>query len=136
MDEIEKIREKKLQELKESLENKQQKESYSEPINVNDADVGQKINENQVVVIDCWAPWCGPCKTISPVIDRLAARYAGKILFCKLNVDQNKSTAMKYGINSIPTILIFKNSDLVDKVIGAVPENSLTNKLDSLIAQG
>ncbi|MBU0528856.1 thioredoxin [bacterium] len=81
------------------------------------------------VVIDFWAEWCGPCKTIAPVIDELADEYLGKVKFGKVNVDFNQKTAMKYGIRSIPNLLIFKDGSVVNQIIGSVPKDSIVKLL-------
>ena len=81
------------------------------------------------VVIDFWAEWCGPCKTIAPVIDELANEYLGKVKFGKVNVDFNQQTAMKYGIRSIPSLLIFKDGSVVNQIIGSVPKDSIVKLL-------
>ncbi|MCK4243864.1 thioredoxin, partial [Candidatus Bathyarchaeota archaeon] len=78
---------------------------------------------------DCWAPWCGPCNIVTPIIEELASDYAGKILFGKLNVDENRTTAIKYEIMSIPTLLVFKTGKLVDRIIGAMPKALLEPKI-------
>ena len=85
------------------------------------------------VFIDCWAPWCGPCRTVGPIIEALAQEYAGSVKIAKLNVDENPQTASKYGIRSIPTMLMFKNGSLVNTLIGALPKNELKSQLDSLL---
>ena len=85
------------------------------------------------VLVDLWAPWCGPCRMIAPVIDKLAEKYDGRFKFCRLNVDENPKTAASYGIMSIPTLMFFKGSEAVDTVIGAVPEQVLQPKIESLL---
>ncbi|MDD3265248.1 MAG: thioredoxin [Dehalococcoidales bacterium] len=85
------------------------------------------------VLVDMWAPWCGPCRMVAPVIDKLSTQYEGKIKFCKMNVDENPNTSSRYQIMSIPTMLLFKQGDVVDTVVGAVPENSLKAKIDKLL---
>ncbi|HID25881.1 MAG TPA: thioredoxin [Thermoplasmata archaeon] len=87
------------------------------------------VSKYDNVVVDCWAPWCGPCKMIAPVIEELAKEMKGRVVFTKLNVDENQATAMKYQIMSIPTLLVFKNGKLVDKIIGAIPRETLKQKL-------
>jgi len=101
----------------------------NKPIEMTDQNISEKINNYQTVVVDCWAPWCGPCKMVSPVIEELAEEKKGKIVFGKLNVDNNKKTAQQYGIMSIPTLLVFKNGELTDKIIGAMPKDKLDEKL-------
>lgn len=85
------------------------------------------------VVIDFWAEWCGPCKTIAPVIDELANEYLGKVKFGKVNVDFNQQTAMKYGIRSIPNLLIFKGGSVVNQIIGSVPKDSIVKLLQESV---
>jgi len=82
------------------------------------------------VVIDCWASWCGPCQMVGPVIEELAKEMQGKVVFGKLNVDENPATSAKHQIMSIPTLLVFKNGDLVDRLVGAYPKEELKKKLE------
>ena len=106
-----------------------EKNSQNTPINVKDADFDEIIKKYNIVVVDCWAPWCSPCLMITPVIKELANEMQGKIVFGKLNVDENPVTSLKYKIMSIPTLLVFKNGNLVDRIIGAYPKEELKNKL-------
>ena len=101
------------------------------PIDVTDDSFDEFISKNPVVVLDCWAAWCGPCRMVSPIIDELAKEMQGKIVFGKLNVDENQKTSIKHQIMSIPTMLIFKNGNLIDKLIGAIPKDQLKQKLES-----
>ncbi len=91
------------------------------------------IKSNEPVLVDFWAPWCGPCRMVTPVIDKLAQKYQGKFKFCKLNVDENPKTAAKFRVMSIPTLMFFKNGQVADTVIGAVPEGALQPKIDGLL---
>ncbi len=102
-------------------------------IEITDANYEQYANSGKLVVIDFWAPWCGPCRSIAPMIEELAKEYEGKAVVGKLNVDDNSETCEKFGIRNIPTILFVKNGNVVDKQVGAVPKNTLTAKIESLI---
>ena len=100
---------------------------------VTDGNFEEFIRSNDVAVIDCWAAWCGPCRMLSPVIEELS-REQKDVAFGKLNVDENRATPMKYGIMSIPTLLYFKDGQLVDKTIGALPKRSIEGRLEKILA--
>ncbi len=93
------------------------------------------LNSDQPVLVDFWATWCGPCRTIAPTIEKLAADFEGRAKIVKLDVDNNPQTAMKYGIRSIPSLLFFKDGKPVDQMVGVVPERELAAKLDTLAGQ-
>ena len=134
MNELEKIRKKKLEQLQKQYMNggKNMEENMpNTPLHVTDADMDEHIKKYQTMVVDCWAPWCSPCLMVGPVIEDLAKEMQGKIVFGKLNVDENPQTSAKHQIMSIPTLLIFKNGNLVDKLIGALPKEMLKQKLES-----
>ena len=97
------------------------------PIKVTDQSIKETIESYPLVVIDCWAPWCGPCRILGPVIDELANKMQGKVVFAKLNTDENRMTASKYGIMSIPTLLLFKYGKLIDQNVGALPPDMLSD---------
>jgi thioredoxin 1 len=94
-----------------------------------DANFDEVINGGKPVLVDFWAEWCGPCKMIGPVVEELAGDYEGKAVIAKLNVDENPQTTAKFGVRSIPTLLVFKGGQVVDKQIGAVPKSVLNQKL-------
>ena len=94
-----------------------------------DATFKEMIQNHPLVVVDCWAPWCGPCRLVAPIIEELSRDYVGRIIFGKLNVDENREVSMKYNIMSIPTLLVFKNGKLVDTIIGAMPRQTLEQKI-------
>jgi thioredoxin 1 len=91
------------------------------------------IKSTLPVLVDLWAPWCRPCLMVAPVIDKLAEKYNGKVKFCRLNVDENPQVAARYRIMSIPTLMFFKGGEVVDTVIGAVPERALEPKIEALL---
>ncbi|MCI0750686.1 MAG: thioredoxin [Flammeovirgaceae bacterium] len=103
-------------------------------LELNDSNFEQTINSDKPVLVDFWAEWCGPCKMIGPVVEELAGDYEGKAVVAKLNVDENPQTTAKFGIRSIPTLLVFKNGQIVDKQVGAVPKSVLNQKLAAQVA--
>jgi thioredoxin 1 len=128
--ELERIRLKKIEELKRSLKQmKPENNLVKEPIEVTDINFNEVVRSSSLVVIDCWAPWCAPCRMMAPIIDEMAKDYAGKILFGKLNVDENLRVPSEYQIMSIPTFLVFKDGVLVDRIVGAMPRKILEQKL-------
>jgi len=131
--ELERIKQAKLREKMKRLASEKQGTSLNEPVEMTDATFKEMIQNHLLVVVDCWAPWCGPCQMVAPVIKELARDYAGKILFGKLNVDKNQEVSTQYGIMSIPTLLVFKNGKLVDTIIGAIPRQMLEPKIRSYL---
>ena len=101
---------------------------------VTDQDFEEEVIKSALpVLVDLWAPWCGPCRMVAPVVEKLAERYEGKFKFYRLNVDENPQTTAKYKVMSIPTLIFFKAGEAVDTVIGAVPERVLQPKIDDLL---
>jgi thioredoxin 1 len=118
-EELKRIREKKLAEFK------ARKEMGNEPVHVTDADFEETVRKHSLALIDFWAPWCGPCLALTPVIEELSKDYTGRVLIGKLNVDDNPQTAECFQVFSIPTLLIMKNGREVDRIVGCVPKKHI-----------
>jgi thioredoxin 1 len=103
-------------------------------IEVTDANFEEIISSDKPVLVDFWAEWCGPCKMIGPIVEELAGDYEGKAVIAKMDVDMNPQVPAKFGIRSIPTLLVFKNGQVVDKQIGAVPKSVLNQKIQAQLA--
>jgi thioredoxin 1 len=132
--EMARIREKKMRAMEEKAKaEKGGRESggavIDHPVTISDGNFVEMVKKHPMVVVDCWAAWCGPCRMVAPIIDDLAKEYAGKIVFGKLNVDENPRIATEFAIMAIPTIFIFKNGEPVDVVQGAMPKPYFEAKL-------
>jgi thioredoxin len=107
----------------------------TKPIAVTDASFSEDVEHSPLpVLVDAWAAWCGPCRMIAPVIDELAAEMAGRVRVVKLNVDENPATAARFGLQSIPTLLVFKAGREVDRIVGVQPKSEISRRLEPLIA--
>ena len=135
MYDLQELRNKKMEQLKTLYMNggkkKMEENMPDTPLKVDDTNIDSTVNKYPLMVVDCWAPWCGPCRMIGPIVEELAKEMHGKVVFGKLNVDENQRTSMKYRIMSIPTLLVFKNGNLVDSIIGALPKEMLKVKIVS-----
>ncbi len=133
IDDLQELRSKKMEQLKKLYinkgENKMEEKMPDTPVQMDDTNIDSTVNKYPLIVVDCWAPWCGPCRMVGPVVEELAREMKGKVVFGKLNVDENQVTSAKYRIMSIPTLLVFKNGNLVDSIIGAMPKEMLRAKI-------
>ena len=128
-DELEAIKHKKLAELQKEAATKAMMSSISEPIVLTDSNFASEVTKCPIMLVDFWAPWCGPCRMVSPIIEQLSREYSGRVAFGKVNVDENQRIAASFGIQSIPTLMIFKDSKAVDVIIGAMPKAQIEMKL-------
>ena len=124
-EELEAIRRKKMAEMKKGSE----ANWPTEPVAVTDSDFDAFVTKYPLVVIDCWAPWCGPCRMVAPVVEALAREMSGKVAFAKLNTDENAAVPNRYRISAIPTLLVFKDGKLADRIVGARPKEQLQAEL-------
>ena len=107
----------------------------AKPVEITDASFDEKVLKADVpVVVDFWAPWCGPCRTVAPILDELAGEYEGKLLVTKVNTDEHAQNAQKYGVRGIPTMIFFRNGEEVDRIVGAASKNVFKDKFDSLVS--
>jgi thioredoxin 1 len=106
----------------------------SNSLPLNDADFSKEVTDSAVpVLVDFWATWCGPCQTMGPIVDNVAVEYQGRVKVMKMNVDSNPLTPSKFGIRGIPTLLLFQNGEVVDRIVGAVPKSQVDNLLKKVL---
>lgn len=132
MEELEAIRERKLRELMERASQAAQVEGSaapSEPVTLTDGTFRETLREHELVLVDFWAPWCGPCRRVAPVIRQLARDYQGDVVFGKLNTDENPRTSAHYRVRSIPTLMLFRKGNPVEVLVGAHPRASIERLL-------
>jgi thioredoxin 1 len=128
--ELAKIQRKKMDELllRIQTQEKPNENLYSKPILLTDTNFTSEVTKAKLIVVDFWAPWCGPCKMVGPLIEELATEYAGKVVFGKMNVDENQMVPRSFGIQGIPTLMIFKNGKAIDTLVGAYPKSQIESK--------
>ncbi|MDR0961425.1 MAG: thioredoxin [Mediterranea sp.] len=102
-------------------------------LEITNSNFEELLSEGKPLVIDFWAPWCGPCKMVAPIIEELAGEYDGKVIIGKCDVDDNDEVAARFGIRNIPTVLFFKNGELVDKHVGSAPKTAFAEKIEALL---
>jgi thioredoxin 1 len=104
------------------------------PAEVSDGDFAQEVIKSDIpVLVDFWAPWCGPCQMVAPIVEELAKEFSGRVKFAKINVDENPQTPPAYGIRAIPTLILFKGGEVVEKIIGLLPKDQLKSKLEKVV---
>ena len=135
MDELDEIKKRKMEKMMSDMKKSVEPSVKfpDKPVVITDETMEAAAGQYPVFILDCWAEWCGPCRTIGPIIEELAREMKGKVVFGKLNVDQNMQTANKHRISAIPTMLVFKNGNLVDKIIGAYPKATLAGKIQKYL---
>lgn len=130
---IQEILQKKLNDLQKKISILRTISQIKSPVIITDDTLKEKLSRYPYMVVDFWAPWCGPCKMLSPIIDQLAIDFTGKIVFGKVNVDENPILSNSFGIQSIPTIILFRYGNAVDRITGFLPKIQIEQKLNMLI---
>ena len=128
-EELKIINEKRMKNLQQILNEKELMKNIKDPLNLDDSSFFQTISKFPLLLIDFWAPWCGPCRMMSPLIDQVGKEYMGKLVVGKVNVDENPTISRQFGISSIPTLILFKKGQAVNKIIGSVSKN----KIDEMV---
>lgn len=123
------INEKRMKKLQQMVNEKELLKNITEPLNLDDSDFADTINKIPLILVDFWAPWCGPCRMMSPIIDQVGKEYQGNLVVGKVNVDENPNISRQFGISSIPTLILFKRGQAVNNIIGSVSKS----KIDELV---
>lgn len=114
-----------MKKLQQIVNEKELLKNIKEPLNLDDSNFAQTINKYPLVLVDFWAPWCGPCRMMSPIIDQVGKEYIGKLVVGKVNVDENPNISGQFGISSIPTLILFKRGQVVNNIIGSVSKSRI-----------
>ena len=128
-EELKIINDKRMKKLQQIMNEKELLKNNKDPLNLDDSNFSQTINKFPLLLVDFWAPWCGPCRMMSPLIDQIGKDYVGKLVVGKVNVDENPTVSRQFGISSIPTLILFKRGQAVNKIIGSVSKN----KIDEMV---
>ena len=128
-EELKIINEKRMKKLQQIMNEKELLKNIKDPLNLDDSSFFQMISKFPLLLVDFWAPWCGPCRMMSPLIDQIGKEYMGKLVVVKVNVDENPTISRQFGISSIPTLILFKKGQAVNKIIGSVSKN----KIDEMV---
>jgi thioredoxin 1 len=134
-EEIQAIKQRKLTAMQNRALLRSDMNSKTKPIVLTDMNFRDEVSKYSLMLIDFWAPWCGPCRIISPILEELAVEYGGKVVFGKLNIDENRAVAQYFGIQSIPTMMILKNSKVVDVIIGALPKAQIEKRIKQHLSE-
>jgi thioredoxin 1 len=128
-EELKIINEKRMKKLQQIMNEKELLKNIKDPLNLDDSNFFQTISKFPLLLVDFWAPWCGPCRMMSPLIDQIGKEYMGNLVVGKVNVDENPTISRQFGISSIPTLILFKKGQAVNKIIGSVSKN----KIDEMV---
>ena len=134
--ELEAIKQRKLAELQKAASARATMVGLTEPVTLTDSNFASETARYPVMLVDFWAPWCGPCRIVGPIIEQLAREYSGRVAFGKLNVDDNQAVAGSFGVQSIPTMMVLKSGKVVDVMIGALPKAQIEIKLKQHLGSG
>ncbi len=130
---LEQIRQRKIQAMLEQAE--KSRHLNTEPLTLTDNSFQNIVKAHELLVVDFWAPWCGPCRMVSPIIEELAAEYAGRVTFGKMNVDENRMVPTSFAVMSIPTIVIFRHGQVVERIVGAYPKTHIETIIKRYISK-